>query len=184
MPAPAVTICSDRNDAQRRMARRHRQAGRPCCRTRCRALLAPYLDAVRNLDPGGTLRVYPGSPLLALALIRPQDRLIACELEPRAAAALEGVLRDRRAKVVAIDGWTALGAYVPPKERRGVVLVDPPFEQAADFARLASAFGGGAPQMADRHLYAVVSDQGARRARRPWRGNCASSRCRACCAAR
>ena len=104
-----------------------------------RALLAPYLDAVQNLNPGGGLRVYPGSPLLALALIRPQDRLIACELEPRAAAALEGVLRDRRAKVVAIDGWTALGAYVPPKERRGVVLVDPPFEEAADFTRLASA---------------------------------------------
>jgi 23S rRNA (adenine2030-N6)-methyltransferase len=103
------------------------------------ALLAPYLDVVQNLNPGGTLRVYPGSPLIALALIRPQDRLIACELEPRAAAALKGVLRDRRATVVAIDGWTALGAYVPPKERRGLVLVDPPFEDAADFSRLASA---------------------------------------------
>ena len=74
-----------------------------------------------------------------LHLMRPQDRLIACELEPRAAAALKGVLRDRRAKVLALDGWTALGAYVPPKERRGVVLVDPPFEDAADFTRLASA---------------------------------------------
>ena len=104
-----------------------------------RALLAPYLDVVRNLNPGGRLRVYPGSPLVALALIRPQDRLVACELEPRAAAALQAVLRDRRAKALAIDGWTALGAYVPPKERRGVVLVDPPFEDAADFTRLASA---------------------------------------------
>jgi 23S rRNA (adenine2030-N6)-methyltransferase len=103
------------------------------------ALLAPYLDVVQNLNPGGTLRAYPGSPLIALALIRPQDRLIACELEPRAAAALKAVLRDRRATVVAIDGWTALGAYVPPKERRGLVLVDPPFEDAADFSRLASA---------------------------------------------
>ena len=101
-------------------------------------LLAPYLDVVQNLNPGGRLRVYPGSPLVALHLIRPQDRLIACELEPRAAAALKGVLRDRRAKVLALDGWTALGAYVPPKERRGVVLVDPPFEEAADFTRLAS----------------------------------------------
>jgi 23S rRNA (adenine2030-N6)-methyltransferase len=69
--------------------------------------------------------------------MRPQDRLIACELEPRAAAALKAVLRaDRRAKAIAIDGWTALGAYVPPKERRGLVLVDPPFEEAADFTRL------------------------------------------------
>jgi 23S rRNA (adenine2030-N6)-methyltransferase len=103
------------------------------------SLLAPYLDSVQNLNPGGALRLYPGSPLVALALMRPQDRLIACELEPRAAAALRGVLRDRRAKVVAIDGWTALGAYVPPKERRGVVVVDPPFEDAADFGRLSGA---------------------------------------------
>jgi 23S rRNA (adenine2030-N6)-methyltransferase len=115
-----------------------RLLGRPLP-DKLQTLLAPFLDIVQDLNPGGTLRVYPGSPVLALALIRPQDRLIACELEPRAAAALEGVLRDRRAKVLAIDGWTALGAYVPPKERRGVVLVDPPFEEAADFTRLSSA---------------------------------------------
>ena len=104
-----------------------------------RALLAPYLAAVAAANPGGGLRRYPGSPLIALGLMRPQDRLVACELEPRAAAALKAVLRDQRAKVLALDGWTALGAYVPPKERRGVVLVDPPFEEAADFTRLASA---------------------------------------------
>jgi 23S rRNA (adenine2030-N6)-methyltransferase len=103
-----------------------------------KTLLAPYLDVVAGFNPGGTLRTYPGSPLIALALMRPQDRLIACELEPRAAAALKAVLRDRRATVLTIDGWTALGASVPPKERRGVVLVDPPFEEAADFTRLAS----------------------------------------------
>jgi len=104
------------------------------------ALLTPYLDAVASLNPGGSLRTYPGSPLVALALLRPQDRLIACELEPRAAALLQTALRrDRRAKALTIDGWTALGAYVPPKERRGVVLIDPPFEEAADFTRLSSA---------------------------------------------
>jgi 23S rRNA (adenine2030-N6)-methyltransferase len=71
--------------------------------------------------------------------MRPQDRLIACELEPRAAASLKAALHgDRRAKTLAIDGWTALGAYVPPKERRGLVLVDPPFEEAADFSRLSA----------------------------------------------
>ena len=104
------------------------------------ALLTPYLDAVASLNPGGSLRTYPGSPLVALALLRPQDRLSACELEPRAAALLLTALRrDRRAKALTIDGWTALGAYVPPKERRGVVLIDPPFEEAADFTRLSSA---------------------------------------------
>jgi len=103
-------------------------------------LLAPYLDVVSALNPGGTLSAYPGSPLIAQNLLRPQDRLVACELEPTAAAALAAALRgDRRAKALTIDGWTALGAYVPPKERRGLVLIDPPFEEAADFGRLSGA---------------------------------------------
>jgi 23S rRNA (adenine2030-N6)-methyltransferase len=103
-----------------------------------RALLAPYLDAVAGLNPDGGLRAYPGSPALARTWLRWQDRLIACELEPRAAAALGRALAgDARAKAIAIDGWTALTAYVPPVERRGVVLVDPPFEQPGEFARLA-----------------------------------------------
>jgi 23S rRNA (adenine2030-N6)-methyltransferase len=102
-----------------------------------RELLAPYLDAVAALNPGGRLAHYPGSPVLAQALLRRQDRLIACELEPRAAAALERELAsDNRAKAIAIDGWTALTAYLPPVERRGVVLIDPPFEQPDEFARL------------------------------------------------
>ena len=102
-----------------------------------RALLAPYLDAVAAFNPGGGLTTYPGSPLLAKALLRRQDRLIACELEPQAAAALQNELAgDARAKVIAIDGWTALTAYVPPVERRGVVLIDPPFEQPGEFPRL------------------------------------------------
>jgi 23S rRNA (adenine2030-N6)-methyltransferase len=101
------------------------------------ALLAPYLDAVAALNPCGRLAHYPGSPALAQALLRPQDRLIACEMEPQAAAALRRCLRgDPRAKAVAVDGWTALTAYVPPKERRGLVLIDPPFEQKGEFSRL------------------------------------------------
>ena len=104
-----------------------------------RALLAPYLDAVAALNDAGRLTTYPGSPALVRAFLRAQDRLTACELEPNAAAALARNLRgDRRCKAVAIDGWTALNAYVPPKERRGLVLIDPPFEEAGDFPRLAS----------------------------------------------
>ncbi len=102
-----------------------------------RDLLAPYLDAVAALNPDGGLGVYPGSPALARAWLRPQDRLVTCELEPKAAAALAAALRgDARIKVVAIDGYTALNAYVPPPERRGLVLIDPPFEQAGEFERL------------------------------------------------
>jgi len=102
------------------------------------ALAQPYRDAVAALNEGGTPRLYPGSPLLARSLLRPQDRLVACELEPQAAAALRRALgRDPRARAVTIDGWTALNAYIPPKERRGLVLIDPPFEAADEFASLA-----------------------------------------------
>jgi len=105
-----------------------------------RALLAPYLDAVRALNPGGALAAYPGSPVVTCSLLRSQDRLVACEIEPNAAAALAHNLGgDRRAKAVAIDGWTALNAYVPPPERRGVVLIDPPFEATDEFSRLAQS---------------------------------------------
>ncbi len=102
------------------------------------ALLAPYLEVMAALNERGQLKTYPGSPALARAWLRPQDRLIACEIEPKAGAALRQNLRgDIRIKTLEIDGWTALGAYVPPKERRGLVLVDPPFEQDGDFYRLA-----------------------------------------------
>jgi 23S rRNA (adenine2030-N6)-methyltransferase len=100
-------------------------------------LVAPYLDIVAALNPGGTLRLYPGSPLIVKALLRRQDRLIACELEPSAAASLKTALRgDARAKALAIDGWVALFANIPPKERRGLIVIDPPYEESVEFARL------------------------------------------------
>src|SRR6202140_1364478 len=108
-----------------------------------RPLLAPYLDAVAALNPPGRLTTYPGSPALTRAFLRAQDRLVACELEPNAAASLKrNFSKDRRVQGIAIDGWTALHAYVPPKERRGLVLIDPPFEDSADFPRLAQGLAG------------------------------------------
>jgi 23S rRNA (adenine2030-N6)-methyltransferase len=104
------------------------------------ALLAPYLDAVAALNPERSLRFYPGSPLIALALMRRQDRLIVCERELRAATLLKATLKgEPRAKVLSLDGWMALNANVPPKERRGVVLIDPPYEESADFSRLSAS---------------------------------------------
>jgi len=101
------------------------------------ALIAPYLDVVAALNPGGTLRLYPGSPLIVKALLRRQDRLIACELEPSAAASLKALLRgDARVKALSIDGWKALFANIPPKERRGLIVIDPPYEESVEFARL------------------------------------------------
>jgi 23S rRNA (adenine2030-N6)-methyltransferase len=101
-------------------------------------LLAPYLEVVASVNRGGELTRYPGSPLIVRAHLRPQDRLTACELEPNAARALgRNLAGDERVKAMAIDGWTALNAYVPPKERRGLVLIDPAFEQPDEFAVLA-----------------------------------------------
>jgi len=107
-----------------------------------RALVAPYLDIVGALNPGGTLRLYPGSPLIIKALLRRQDRLIACELEPSAAASLKTALHgDARAKALAIDGWMALFANIPPKERRGLIVIDPPYEENIEFERLSETLG-------------------------------------------
>ena len=104
-------------------------------------LITPYLDIVRAFNPPGELKAYPGSPLITRALLRPQDRLTACELESGARKHLiDALRRDAQARVVDLDGWTALPAFVPPNERRGLVLVDPPFEAKDEFERLADGF--------------------------------------------
>lgn len=101
-------------------------------------LLAPYLDAVRAANPEGGMRRYPGSPAIVRHLLRPQDRLTAIELHPADAAALKARFAgDFQTRVIELDGWLALGAHLPPKEKRGLVLVDPPFEEAGEFDRLA-----------------------------------------------
>ncbi len=98
-------------------------------------LLAPYLDAVQKALPR-----YPGSPALMQVLSRPQDRMIFCELHPQEhASLLRTIGRDRRAKVMERDGWQALKALLPPAERRGVILIDPPYENAAEFHQAADA---------------------------------------------
>jgi 23S rRNA (adenine2030-N6)-methyltransferase len=104
-------------------------------------LVGPYLDIVRGFNPPGKLETYPGSPLIARALLRPQDRLVACEMEATARKSLiKALRRDEQGRVVDLDGWTALPAFVPPNERRGLVLIDPPFEARDEFARLADGF--------------------------------------------
>jgi 23S rRNA (adenine2030-N6)-methyltransferase len=104
-------------------------------------LVTPYLDVVRAFNTKAELKAYPGSPLIARALLRPQDRLTACEVEPKARKRLiDALRRDSQARVVDLDGWTALPAFVPPNERRGLVLIDPPFEAKDEFERLAEGF--------------------------------------------
>ncbi len=102
------------------------------------ALLAPYLDVVREINPAGGVKAYPGSPLLVRRLLRRQDRLSAMELHPQDAARLKALFDgDIQTRVIELDGWLALGAHLPPKEKRGLVLVDPPFEEPGEFGRLA-----------------------------------------------
>jgi 23S rRNA (adenine2030-N6)-methyltransferase len=104
-------------------------------------LVKPYLDVIRAFNPERDLKAYPGSPLIVRALLRPQDRLTACEIEPKARKRLvDGLRRDTQARVVDLDGWVALPAFVPPNERRGLVLIDPSYEQKDEFERLAEGF--------------------------------------------
>ncbi len=108
-------------------------------RRRLPAELDPYLSVVRGLNKGKPgLRWYPGSPRLALDLMRPQDRLVLFELHPDDARTLGALFAgDRRVSVTNADGYIALKAVLPPKERRGLVLIDPPFERKDEFERLA-----------------------------------------------
>jgi 23S rRNA (adenine2030-N6)-methyltransferase len=100
--------------------------------------LHDYLSVVRALNPEGGLRLYPGSPLLTRHLLRRQDRLTAIELHPEDAKNLKNVFTgDHHVRVIELDGWLALGAHLPPKEKRGLVLIDPPFEEEGEFARMA-----------------------------------------------
>lgn len=83
---------------------------------------------------------YPGSPVIVSELLRADDRLIACELHPEDSGQLKRVLgRYPQAQVHNRDGYEALGALLPPTEKRGLILIDPPFEQPDEFASLIQA---------------------------------------------
>ena len=97
------------------------------------APLADYVGLVRKLG------LYPGSPLIARALLRPQDRLACCELHPEDSGTLRTLFAgDRQVAVHRRDAWEAMGALLPPAERRGLVLIDPPYEAPDEFDRLAA----------------------------------------------
>lgn len=102
-----------------------------------KALLKPYLEILTNANGGDAFMHYPGSPWIARQLLRPQDRLTAIELHPQDSTELRDLFAgDSHVKTITLDGWLALGSFVPPKERRGIVLVDPPFEERDDFDKL------------------------------------------------
>ena len=101
------------------------------------AEMQPYFDALHAENPGGTLRFYPGSPAIVRRLIRPIDRMVLTELNPKDCEALAALYaRDRQITVELADGYGALNAHLPPKERRGLIFIDSSFDRAREFKRL------------------------------------------------
>lgn len=101
--------------------------------------LATYVGLVREAaGPGrSAITAYPGSPALVALLRRPGDRLVLVEMEPREADALRDLLgRQKQVSILEGDGYAALKAHLPPRENRGLVLIDPPYESDAEFDRV------------------------------------------------
>ena len=102
--------------------------------------LHDYLTAVRALNGGDELRFYPGSPRIARHFLRPQDRMVLCESNPQEYGRLKAEFAgDRQVAVHLQDGYLGLKAFLPPPENRGIVLIDPPYESAEEFERVAGA---------------------------------------------
>lgn len=105
-------------------------------------ILRPYLQVVSEAGLGADegARCYPGSPWIAAQYLREGDRAVLCELQPDEASALRRLFSDRPAvHVHQRDGYEALGALLPPREKRGLVLVDPPFEAREEEFRIIRA---------------------------------------------
>jgi len=95
--------------------------------------LAPYLEVVRSLNPS-ILHKYPGSPLITKMLLRKEDRLLISELHPEDYLTLKNLFQnDPQVTPLNQDGYTLLKSSLPPFEKRGLILIDPPFEKRDEF---------------------------------------------------
>lgn len=102
-------------------------------------LFVPYLESIRDCNPNGSLRYYPGSPWLAMHHLRPIDRLYCCELHPREFQELRQIKRDDREMKIHIshsDGLEQLSVLLPPPERRGLIFIDPSYEIKTDYRQI------------------------------------------------
>lgn len=120
------------------------------------APLAEYVGLVKRLNPDGQLRLYPGSPLIALELLREQDRMRLFELHSSDSEILQQNFAGQGARVLiqAADGFGALKALLPPPPRRALVLIDPPYEDKQDYRRVVAALREGLKRFAS-GMYAV-----------------------------
>lgn len=109
------------------------------------AAVADYVAQVRALNPGGALRHYPGSPQLARQMLRKQDRLRMFELHSTESRLLMQFFRDQAPRAIAQsgDGFESLQAVLPPPSRRGLVLIDPSYEDKGDYKRVLQALREG-----------------------------------------
>ncbi|HEU5280625.1 MAG TPA: 23S rRNA (adenine(2030)-N(6))-methyltransferase RlmJ [Gammaproteobacteria bacterium] len=103
------------------------------------ALVKRYLDLIKTLNPHhDTIKLYPGSPKIAADCLRSDDRLIVCELQRDPYASLRDIFHsDKRVAVHHTDGYLGLKAFLPPQEKRGLILIDPPYEASDEFQRIA-----------------------------------------------
>ncbi len=108
------------------------------------ASLAPYIEAIRRHNPFGGWRWYPGSPAIIRDALRSGDSAKFCELHPEERMALQTAIgTDKQVRIFDRDGYQAVRAFLPPTERRGLVLIDPPFEKPGEYERLAAAVADG-----------------------------------------
>ena len=116
------------------VGRLFRQSGLP-------PALLEYLQQVKKMNPDGVLRHYPGSPQIALQMLREQDRLQLFELHTTESEVLRKQFANlkRRISVQPTDGFAGLKAVLPPASRRGLVLIDPSYEDKADYAKVLDA---------------------------------------------
>lgn len=102
-------------------------------------LIKTYIGCVQKMNPQPGLRYYPGSPSIARSLLRPQDRAVLSELHPRVFQTLKDSFEhDKQVSAHLLDGYQSLKAFLPPKERRALILIDPPYEQPNELAHIAA----------------------------------------------
>jgi 23S rRNA (adenine2030-N6)-methyltransferase len=123
--------------------------GRLWGQTGAPAPITAYLEAIASFNPDGALTTYPGSPALIAAALREGDEAHACDLHPEEVAALRQALGRRTGvRVHARDGYEAMGALLPPPQKRGLVLVDPPYEQTDELEQAVFALKGALKRFA------------------------------------
>lgn len=129
------------SSAAAKLAEHREGIGRLWLRRDLPPAVGDYVDLVRQANPDGRLKIYPGSPALARCTLRAQDRLRLCELHSREVLRLREnfAVCSRQVVVDAVDGFAALKGWLPPPPRRALVLIDPPYEERRDYERVVLA---------------------------------------------